>query len=242
MKRKKYSLQIFVIFAVAAAAYGNKVTFDDGVCMTPGGIKQCKGKKIIASPAQGNRGKCARTRAVEMFLEIAGKRGTNCVELPELGEDEWVDENKLFFVESSGKTRTINHVSSNDLVPLTHIRIYIGRPYIKTRQLCAVESAVRNANVTVILIVTSSRLDLDANNATRQIHDLSRGQRGARPNDGVAGSLHIRTVDPIRLFARCAQINDPARTRLGNGPVLPCSDLGRAEERIASSVEATMQF
>ena len=241
MKRKKYLLQFFVIFAVVTA-YGNKVTFDDGVCMTPGGIKQCKGKKIIASPAQGNHGKCAKPRAVEMFLEIAEKGGTNWVELPELGEDEWVDENKLFFVESSGKTRTINHVSSNDLVPLTHIRIYIyiGRPYIQTRQLCAVESAVRNANVTVILIVTSPRLDLDANNATRQIHDLSRGQRGARPNDGVAGSLHIRTVDPIRLFARCAQINDPARTMVER--TVPCSDLGRAEERIASSVEATMQF
>ena len=124
MKRKKYLLQFVVIFAVVTA-YGNKVTFDDGVCMTPGGIKQCKGKKIIASPTHGNRGKCVKPRAVEMFLEIAEKGGTNWVELPELGEDEWVDENKLFFVESSGKTRTINHVSSNDLVPLTHIRIYI---------------------------------------------------------------------------------------------------------------------
>ena len=77
--------------------------------MTPSGIKECKGNQIVAKPKPKIRGECPNPRAADVLLEIVRKIADDeddedVVELAELGEDEWVDESKLFFVESSGKT------------------------------------------------------------------------------------------------------------------------------------------
>lgn len=70
------------------------------------------------------------------------------IQLKEI-EDYWKDEpKKVFMIESS------------------------DRPYLKVRQACSVESAVKQSGLKVIMALTSPKLDLSKDNATCHLYRL----------------------------------------------------------------------
>jgi len=71
----------------------------------------------------------------------------NEVKLEYLQEEAFFESKPLFFIESS------------------------GRNYLLPRQVCAIESALRNAQINpIVVVMTSKTLDLSASNATCQLY------------------------------------------------------------------------
>lgn len=72
----------------------------------------------------------------------------NVIPLKKLeSENEWLEKEKLFFLETS------------------------GRNHLQNRQSCAIESAVKHAGeLDILVVMVADHLDLSANNATRQLY------------------------------------------------------------------------
>ena len=109
-------------------------------------------------------------------------------------EDFWANRPKMFFIESS------------------------GRPHLKARQACSVESAIRNANgreagdetsrdeMSFVVVMTSSSLDL-SHNATCQLY-----------RKYSESKLFFRTVDKASIFKDTALQDVYESGRLDNSP------------------------
>ena len=87
------------------------------------------------------------------------------LEMEEVGDDLFEMTSKIFFIESSGRDHLLN------------------------KQICSIESAVRNSNIDkVVVTMTSKNLNLAANNATCQMFF------------SYQGKLLFRHVDKDKLF------------------------------------------
>ena len=62
-----------------------------------------------------------------------------------------------------------------------------GRDHLLSRQACAVEAAATQGQVRVVVVLSSNTLDLEANNATRQVYNNFKGNQCFRhqPNQKV---------------------------------------------------------
>ena len=52
-----------------------------------------------------------------------------------------------------------------------------GRDHLLSRQACAVEAAAMQGQVRVVVVLSSNTLDLEANNATRQVYNNLKGNQ-----------------------------------------------------------------
>ncbi|TRY80061.1 hypothetical protein TCAL_06555, partial [Tigriopus californicus] len=110
----------------------------------------------VSSQTEETCPNASNSNETECFLDSSRN-----ISLPTL-EPDWINVNKLFFIETS------------------------GRNYLKIRQACAVESAIRESMVPVIVVFTAKDFNPRANNASKQVYELTKTH-----------PLHFRTINVL---------------------------------------------